>query len=594
MGQIDYTQPAQQILVDLINQKNGTALRTQDVDFSAPEVSMNTALNTNTLVKLTAKAGSGYFGTRDIHYTRLSVSDILESKPLEVQPIVETLLSEFLPAINEAYGTFLKIEDIYDVAIPQYDPQHPNAIRTVSLVIKSTSYFYTGTFDLVFGIYNNAIQEVDGITRTYFIVIDGYPFDRVKESMIALNVDGSPNTAFNFLSNVTTINAWTLDKVYRLANGQFVLNGSFSLVYTDGAGATQNVTNATELLVNEAGAVISDVAVHRFLFGVNAVVFDSPNVPFKYFVDPDNLSRDSRLFRYTDAGVLDTTFIPAIDYQPKFIRITPDNKVYTISGVYQGADPSNNGQLTNLIRIDRLLSTGLLDTAFQTVYIRSSRPQYDPPVIMDLMPIDTQGFYLAFAPVTGLDSSSNVPVVNGDSLLSIDVYAQTVYAWSPIARFDADGQLDISFKTSLNGRRGQALYEPSGSPLTWGTKAIVAEGEKICLVTYKRNPVTGYEHRQPVQFNLSGFDVLLSGEGYKQQYKWTNLLNVLPQSNGFFIGYGMMQSFLSSGNYGNVYSAIGRYKQNGEVDTLLWRSPGPSGTSNPVISTVFLKEHAEP
>lgn len=592
MGSIDYTQPAKQILVDLLNQKNGTALRTQDVEFTTPVTRVEAALKTNTVITLSATEGSGYFGTREIFYSRLDIREILESKSLEVQPTTETMLSEFLPAINEAYGTFLKIEDIYDVAIPPYDPAHPNAIRTVSLVINPASYFYIGSFDLVFGIYNNAVQESDGVTRVYYLLIDGYPMNRVKESLIALNTNGTPNTAFNFLSNTTVINGWILDKVYRLANGRFVLEGTFSLTYRESDGTNTTIIDAKHLVINETGAVLSDDVVRYFTFGVNTVVYDTPGVAFKYFIDPDNLTRDSHLFRYTDAGVLDSAFVPAIDYKPKFIRVTPDNKVYTVSDIYQGSDPNNNNQLTKLIRIDRLLPTGLFDSAFQTVYIRSSQPLYDPSVILDLCPIDTQGFYLAFAPTGGLDSSSNYPVINGRSLLTVDITSQTVYAWSPIARFEADGELDVTFKTTSVGRRGYTLYEPSGSPLSWGTKAIVSEGEKTILMTHRRNPVTGYEHRQPVQFNLTGTEVLLSGMGYKQQYKWTDLMNVIPQSNGLFLGYGSMQSFLNSGNYGNAYSAVGRYKANGEVDTLVWRSPGPSGTSNPVVKAVFLSEHA--
>jgi hypothetical protein len=592
MSQIDYSQPAKQILIDLINQKNGTALLAQDMEFNDPQVSVNNVLKTNTVIKLLPADGSGYFGSRDIHYNRMDIGEILESKPLETQPITQTLLSEFLPVINEAYGTFLKTEDIYDVTIPPYDPLHPNAVREIMLVIRPTSYFYIGEFNLTFGIFNNAIEENDGVTRTYYLLIDGYPINRVRESFIALNVDGTPNTGFGFLGNVSVLNAWSLDKVYPLTNGQFVLEGNFSLSYMDTGNIVLNVTNHTEILIGETGDVISTSSTQRFAFGVNSVVFETPNIPFKYFIDPDNQSHDNHLFRYTDEGVLDRTFTPVIEYQPKLIRVTPTNKLYTVSDVYAGADPNNNGQLTNLIRIDRLLSTGALDTSFNTIYIRSSLPQYNPPAILDLQPIDTQGFYLAFAPTGGLDSSSNIPVVNGQSLLTIDVLAQAVYSWSPVARFEADGELDISFKTSLNGRRGNTLYEPSGSPLSWNTKAIVAEGEKLCLMTYRRNPVTGYDHRQPVQFNISGNEVLLSGQEYKKQYKWTNLLNVIPQSNGLFLGYGTMQSLLNSGNYGSAYSAVGRYKQNGEVDTLIWRSPGPFGTSNPTVISVFLKEHA--
>lgn len=475
---MDYTKPTKEILIDLINQKNGTALRVQDVEISEPRVFNDNVLKTNTAVTLSSATGSGYFGNRDIFYSRLDIREILESKPLEVQPIIETTLIEFLPAINEAYGTFLKAEDIYDVVIPPYDPLHPNAIRTISLVISPSSYFYIGTFDLVFGTYNNAITEVDGVTRTYLLVIDGYPINRVKESFIALNVDGSANTAFSFLSNVTTINAWTLDKVYRLANEQFVLEGSFSIIYTDGSNNVHDVTNKTQILISETGAVISTSDTKRFVFGDNSKVFDTVGIPFKYFIDPDNPSRDSHLFRYTDAGVLDNTFLPAIDYQPKFIRITPDNKIYSVSNVYDGADPGNNNQLTKLIRIDRMLATGALDTTFNTIYIRSSLPTFNPPLVTDLCPNDAQGFYLSFASNGGLDSSSNTPVINTVSLVNVDILAQAVYSWSPIVRFEADGELDKSFKTSHNGRRGHTLYEPSGSPITWDTKGIIAEGEK--------------------------------------------------------------------------------------------------------------------
>lgn len=592
MDIIDYTKPSKEILIALINQKNGTALRAQDLVISDPAVAVNTSLHTNTVVNISSATGSGYFGSRDIAYDRFDIAEILGSKPLELQPITELTLVEFLPAINTAYGTFLKEEDIYDVAIPPYDPLHPTAIRTVTLVINPNSYFYYGTFDLVFGMYNNAITENDGVTRTYIAVIDGYPINRVKESIIAINVDGTINTAFSFLSNTTAINSWTLDKVYTLANGEFVLEGDFAIVYTDGSNTVHNVTGKHQLVISETGAVLSDSDTIRFIFGPNTVVFERSSVAFKYFIDPDNVSRDSRLFRYTDAGVLDVTFVPAIDYKPAFVRITPDNKLYTVSGQYEGADPGNNNLLTKLIRIDRLTNTGALDTAFNTIYIRSSLPSFNPPVISDLCPIDTQGFYLAFAPIGGLDSTSVTPVVNGVSILAPDILAQVPYAWSPIARFEPDGELDTSFKTTLRGCIGNTAYEPAGSPITWNTKSIIAEGEKTILMSYKRNPVTGYEHRQPIAFNLSGNVQTLSGQGYKYQYKWTDLKDLISQSNGLYFGYGLMQSFLNSGNYGLPYSAIGRYKSNGEVDTLIWRSPGPSGTSNPTVRQVFLKEHS--
>lgn len=588
MDTIDYTQPAKQILIDLINRKNGTNLRAQDFSISDPEVEINAEIGTDTKVTLTPLAGSGYYGVRSQYYSRLNVDTIFGAQPITIQPTTETTLLEFLPQINAFYGIHLKNEDIYDTAIPAYDVNHPTTPRSVTLAIKPTSYFFQGSYDFVFGIVNNAVQEDDGVTRTYHFWVDGLPINQVKESFKCFNVDGTQNSTFNFLSNVTTIDSWTVSRVSSLAIGHYVFEGNFSFTF-NATGQSQTVTDIPAFVINELGLVILTKNTPYFPIGVNSVIYERNDISFKYVIDPDNLTRDNHLFRYGDAGVHDAQYVPAIDYQPKFIRITPDNKIYTISDIYEGTDPNTNA-LTKLIRIDRLTTSGAYDSTFSPLFIRSSDPQYDPVPVMDLCPIDTGGFYLAFVPSRTTDISAPCPVINGTTLLQVIVGAGATYSWNPVVRFHQDGAIDNTFKHILPSLRSPAIYEPSGSPVTWGTKALVSEGEKTLLMTYRRNPITGYEHRQPLQFNLIGEEVLLSGLGYKNQYKWTQLLDIISQSNGFFFGYGVMQTYQSNGTLSAPFSAIGRYKQNGEIDRLIWRSPGPVGNSNPVVKKVFLKE----
>lgn len=585
MDTIDYSQPAKQILIDLINRKNGTNLRVRDFDISDPIVNVNHLTGTDTQIILTPLVGSGYYGERSQFYTRMDVDTIFSAQAITIQPTIETTLLEFLPQINAFYGTHIKAEDVYDAPIPAYDSLHPTTPRSVTLAIKPTSYFFQGSYDFVFGIVNNAVQEADGVLRTYHFWIDGLPPNQVNQSFPCYNVDGTQNTAFNFLSNVTQIDTWTVERITRGPANSFIFEGEFDIAF----GADLTVHSYQSLKIDETGHVTGAYVNKYFPPLYIDTLFEHPDVSFKYAIEPLNLTQDSHLFRYTVAGDLDTTFVPAIPYQPKFIRITPDNKVYTVSDVYEGTDPSTNA-LTKLIRVDRLTSLGLYDPAFTPIYIRSSDTQYDPVPVMDICPIDTGGFYLAFVPSRTTDVNAPYPIVNGVGLREVILGAGATYSWNPVIRFHQDGALDNTFKHSLPGLRSPAVYEPNGSPLTWGTKALVSEGEKTFLMTYRRNPITGYEHRQPFQFNLVGGEVLLSGQGYKSQYKWTNLLDIISQSNGLFLGYGMMQTYQSNGTLSAPYSAIGRYKQNGEIDRLIWRSTGPVGNSNPVVKKVFLKE----
>ena len=586
MDTIDYSQPSTKILFDLINRKNGTNLRVQDFVISEPAVNINTATQTDTSVILTPIAGSGYYGTREVKYKRMDVDSVFGLMAMPTQPTTETTLYEYLSQINAFYGIHLKEEDIYDAPIPAYDPEHPTAARTVTLVVKPTSYFFTGSYEFIFGISNNAIQENDGVTRVYYAWIDGLPIDQVKDSVIALNVDASDNTSFNFLSNVYEITAWTLDRITMLSNNSFALDGSFTLRQNQ----PDTVSTYGGLIVDQYGALVTAAVDKIFNLPANVEITRHAGVNKYYAIDPANTSHDSHLFAFNEDGTPVAGFNPAISYEPKFIRLAPNGRIYTVSAVYQGGDPLNNNLLTELIRIDRLMPNGSFDPSFDTIYIRSSDPLIMPVPVMDICPIDTGGFYLAFAPARTTDINIACPVINGQTLLAIDITAGATYSWNPVVRFEADGGLDLSFKTMLPGLRSTAVYEPNGSPLTWGSKALISEGEKTFWMTYRRNPVTGYEHRQPFQYDLTGKEVLLNGLGYKDQYKWTQLLNLFSQSNGLFVGYGMMQSYQLTGTLSVPYSAIGRYKQTGEIDRLLWRSPGPVGNSNPTVKAVFLKE----
>lgn len=590
MTTIDYKQDSKKILFDMINATNNTQLKAEDFEVSLPEIYVGSKTKRNTFIVISGKASTGYYGSSEIAYDRLNISDVFDRKVFSYNPQTELTLFDLIPTINEFYGIELKEEDLINVDIPAYDPLHPTAPRSIIISAQPASYFFTGSYTLTFGIANIPTVEQDNIARTYYLYIGGYGLQDIKESMISLNFDGSINADFTFLVNAVGIDSYSLNRIERLKNGWFVLNGDFSLTYQNSNQELVPVSNCKSILFDITGFII-DTFAEPYFAGTSNKFYEVTNGNYKYIVDAGNSSVANQVYRFrADTGFLDNTYLASINYVPSMIRVLEDGRIYTVSSPTSMPDPYNNFVPVSQIRIDRLLEDGTLDSTFNPVFIKSSDVRYSVQELYDLLPEATGTVVLYFKPTAGLSNTSPVPVVNGNRIATLNTISQIRYTWNPVIRLNADGSTDSTFNSSLQQFDEGVVMSLPQSVMEKDNKYLVSTSQNLTVFTYRKNPITGYLHMQPLQFERNGAMHLYAGQYYVNQYQWTDLKEIFAQSNGLFLGYGSMRGILNNDTFSIPYSCFVRYSSNSAVDKVLWRSPGPTGTSNPIIERAFMDE----
>lgn len=116
LGTIDAGGDGRAILLSIINKTENKNLQVADFDFGNPQTPTVQGPLKNSIITITPKAGSGYYGARTVWYNRIHIS---EMGLLYVDRLVtDVMVSDLLPRINESYGVEIKPSDIIDVALP--------------------------------------------------------------------------------------------------------------------------------------------------------------------------------------------------------------------------------------------------------------------------------------------------------------------------------------------------------------------------------------------------------------------------------------------------------------------------------------------
>lgn len=158
----DFTKLPLDIIVDLINSTNATSLTKANLTFGA--VSVLGSGNKNTGVTITAVAGSGYTGTRDLTYDRIDLATVPGSRSTEFALGTATMAVDIIPAINAAYQLNLQPEDYENDALPTFDGATPHDKKPFILRAKAGSYIFRNQVSLL--IDGNDIDLATLITTT--------------------------------------------------------------------------------------------------------------------------------------------------------------------------------------------------------------------------------------------------------------------------------------------------------------------------------------------------------------------------------------------------------------------------------------------
>lgn len=164
----DFTKPAQQIIVDLVNNDNTTALTPGLLTFGLPSVPTGSPAR-DTDLTLTAIAGSGYTGSVTVHYNRVNLADVPGARSTDF-PLGDAVnVSDLIPEINAAYGIALSNTvdpthpDFTDGALPTFTGE-PNEDHTFPLIADADSLVWENQVTL--SVHGNDIPLDTVVTST--------------------------------------------------------------------------------------------------------------------------------------------------------------------------------------------------------------------------------------------------------------------------------------------------------------------------------------------------------------------------------------------------------------------------------------------
>jgi hypothetical protein len=141
---LDFTKAPEQLVIDMINNDNGTTLTTDQLTFGIPELS-NGKHNSTVLVK--AIENSKLKGSALIHYNRVDIGEIPNGRSTTFPVTTEVNLSDLVPAIDTAYNLRLTPADYINTALPSFS-NIPNEELTVDLVAANTSLIFINKLTL--------------------------------------------------------------------------------------------------------------------------------------------------------------------------------------------------------------------------------------------------------------------------------------------------------------------------------------------------------------------------------------------------------------------------------------------------------------
>jgi hypothetical protein len=141
----DFTKAPLEILVDLINFANGSALTLADISFS-PATALLVG-NRNTGITIKARPSSVYSGSRDLTYNRVDMATIPGQRSKQFNIEGAQSIKDLIPQINAAYRLNLLPEDYFDDPLPVIDPT-ATVPYNFALRAKPGSYIYRGLLTL--------------------------------------------------------------------------------------------------------------------------------------------------------------------------------------------------------------------------------------------------------------------------------------------------------------------------------------------------------------------------------------------------------------------------------------------------------------
>lgn len=584
---IDITKPATELLIEQFNVLNNTNLNHNDFLFSTPETASIAATEINTKVILSPKVSSGYYTDREFYYRRIDVAELFNNDKVEITFTEDDEnLSDIIDQVNTKYGIYLQSSDYVDVPLPDYSELATNPNPSIVVAINPESYIYVGTGNLVLG---ERVRPIDNYnyTRNILVVTDSEDPGTFENDVVLLDTEYKKAGYFKIFRNTTQIDHFRVDKVIPLSNRRFYLGGQFEFDASLNGDPLQSY-ECSGVIIDTFGMITKASVEPLFGVGNNQHYGRNKNIDKIYLADVESLITPAapvKLYKYDVDGELDDEFDPQLSYDPIMVRVDSGGKIYTVSPQFTGPLPNDPGTTGKQVRIDRLNSDGSIDNSFSPVNIRVNGND-DVMPLMDLLPMDGGGFFACFKPVYGTSVLSSYPIVNDVPFVTGS--DPTDCAFNPVFRINQSGGLVSAFKTVLaNNKPETVMIDNVG--LTEDRFSLVYADNKLSVLTYRNNPITGFAQFGVMNMSVSGNINNIAPERYVNDIRWDSIVAFNRFDNGQFILSGLGRIKLQTGGWGNVQHLMASYNQSAQLTGIVYQ-PVVVGTPNAQIYGVNIVE----
>lgn len=559
---LNIQRPPLEILMEQINIENSTELLVSDFVFSLPEAATLSFSDINTKVVISPKPTSGYFGTREIFYKRMSIADILQNEDVEILTTTEVDLEEIITQINTKFGINLTADDYVNVTLPTVDPLDPDAVLTVTVAINPDSYLFMGTTNLVLGPRVRISDEI-GVARDYHILTDAGADSIYENKLIVMDTTFGISQAFRLFKNAIDITKCRIDDFIILNNTDICLRGEFGFDVALGVTPLQTY-DVTTVIISSTGNIKS-VDEDVLFGGVGITNFiTNRNVSKVYTIDQaDEIGTSSnRVYRFNNDGTLDSAFtIPNLPYIPACLRLDDEGKIYTASAQRLATTPTSPLVAEEHVRIDRFLPNGQIDVGFNPVIITTTGVGTITPVV-DIKPFNLLGAWILLKPINGTSTSVQSPVIN--LLPLVPGGTATDGSFNPVFRINYDGSYYTAFKPLLLNNSSDTVFIDTVQ-ITADTLAVNGSNEKVSYLANRINPINGYLQNSLVSYKADGSLVQLVNASLVDEIKWDTIKEAIALSNGNTVVYGSGKVKLSNGGWSAAYDRAALYNKDSQL-----------------------------
>lgn len=560
---LDITKTPEQILMDKFNAINALNLSVDDWVFGEPQSSVTVGYNTE--VTLSPKVTTQWFASFKMYYNRMNIASILDNDLVSVPRGAAVMLSDVITDLNTLYGLNIQSEDYFDSTLVPINPADPDAEVPVTFSCKPGSFLFFGTYQLVLNRVTPTVDPVTSNAADVYAVVN-QAFEAVDKSIVVCHSsDGQAIANFRFLRNVTAKTEISITDMLRLKNNDIALIGTFR--FTSDFSGSSLTYNVNCIVISPSGAVKK---AQNNLFGseiANCKRVYTHGADYVYILDPLNTrgSTTQGLYRCDQNGAYDNGFsVPGLQYAPKLVHITKENKFYTVSDQYTGQwDHDNDSGTPNVSvqqrRIDRFSTDGAIDPSWTVTTVRTTGGLAPWPIAyieQNYVAGAPNGLYIAFEPPGVPNSQAEVPVINGVAMIP---GGEPSYGFLPVAKLLQNGLIDLAYNPRQVSYSPEAIFDKTGVTLV---ENCIASTEQGCVfLTSIKNPITGYRQRLPLYFTADGSLTRLAGDEYINTYRWTNVAKIFALSGGGFIAYGTARLFDPVGGWQEPRDVVVAYQR---------------------------------